>query len=249
MRPKGETERSIYERTTGDKADNVFGTLEDDLGSIGFGSNVSGVLKPNMDAYKLAGKIIQQTFAPQYLKNSAPVPDKKSKKTPSVPVRKPEVISPTRKGDELLDFIGQLESSDNYNAIYGGGKKDITRMTIKDVQKLQDEMVKRGSASTAVGRYQIIDDKMDDLIRWMSLDGNTVFDKNLQDQMGRELLRRRGFEKYKAGEISTEDFIKELSQEWAAFPVDKLNKSYYSGVGNNKALTDFKTIKDLLEKK
>ena len=64
----------------------------------------------------------------------------------------------------------------------------------------------------------------------------------------RELLRRRDFKEYKAGKITTKQFIGKLSQEWASFPKDKYNKSHYDGVGNNKALTDFRTLKNLLEK-
>ena len=83
----------------------------------------------------------------------------------------------------------------------------------------------------------------------MNLSGNETFDEKLQDQMARKLLEKRGFEEYKAGTISTKNLIRNLSQEWASFPADESNRSYYAGIGNNKALTDFKTVKDLLEKK
>lgn len=179
---------------------------------------------------------------------TTPVPERKPIDTPPVPERKPETISPTKKGNEILDFIGKIESSDNYNIIVGGKEKPLTKMTIKEVRKLQQDRNDQ-NLGTAVGRYQIIDDKMDDLIRWMNLDENAVFDEKLQDQMGRELLRRRGFEEYKAGKITTEKFVKELSKEWASFPKDESNQSYYKGVGNNKALTDFNTVKDLLERR
>ena len=66
--------------------------------------------------------------------------------------------------------------------------------------------------------------------------------------MGRELLRRRGYEDYKAGKLSTKKFIRNLSMEWASLPEDESNESYYKGIGNNKALVDFKTVKDFLEK-
>jgi muramidase (phage lysozyme) len=75
-----------------------------------------------------------------------------------------------------------------------------------------------------------------------------IFNEQLQDQLARQLLEKRGFEKYKAGKISTEKFIKELSREWASLPQDATNKSRYEGISNNRALTDFKTLKDLLEK-
>ena len=52
----------------------------------------------------------------------------------------------------------------------------------------------------------------------------------------------------KAGKISTDDFIKQLAREWASIPLDKSNRSRYGNDGKNRALTDFKTVKDLLEK-
>ena len=58
-------------------------------------------------------------------------------KTPPMLRAKPETISPTPKGNRLLDLIGKLESSDNYNVIYGGEEKPLTSMTVKQVQQLQ----------------------------------------------------------------------------------------------------------------
>lgn len=122
-------------------------------------------------------------------------------------------------------------------------------MTVKEVQKLQKQMYDSGSDSTAVGRYQIKRGTLKETVDKLGIDKNTLFDEKLQDQMARQLLKKRGFEKYKAGKISTKELIKELSIEWAALPTDESNESYHKGVGNNKALTDFKTVKDLLEKK
>lgn len=65
--------------------------------------------------------------------------------------------------------------------------------------------------------------------------------------MATELLKRRGLKKFESGEMSTERFIENLSKEWAALPKDKSNKSYWAGTGNNKAHTDFDTLKDLLQ--
>lgn len=168
--------------------------------------------------------------------------------TPPAPKRKPETISPTPKGNELLDLIGKLESSDDYDVIYGNKEKPLTKMTLKDVQKLQKEMYDNGNVSTAVGRYQIKRSTLKEAADKLGVDENELFDKRLQDQLARSRLEYRKFEEYKAGAISTDDFIRELSQEWAAIPVDESNESYHKGVGNNKALTDFKTVKDLLEK-
>lgn len=180
-----------------------------------------------------------------------PKPQKKPEDdhTAPIPKRKPEVISPTRKGDELLDFIGKLESSDNYNVIYGHKIKPLTKMTVKEVQRLQKEMYDNGSASTAIGRYQIKRSTLKETIDKLGINENALFDEKLQDQLARQLLKKRGFEKYKAGKISTDALIKELANEWAALPPDASNKSRYEGTLNNRALTTYQTLKDLLEKK
>lgn len=163
------------------------------------------------------------------------------------PKRKPEIISPTKKGDELLDFIGRFESSDNYNIIVGGEEKPLTKMTVKEVLDLQKKLGEN-KKNTALGRYQIKNSTLKETINKLSVDQDTLFDKKLQDQLARKLLEKRGFEKFKAGKMSAEEFIKELSKEWAALPTDESNDSYHKGVGNNKSLIDFKTIKELLEK-
>ena len=98
------------------------------------------------------------------------------------------------------------------------------------------------------GNYQIKDKTMDDLIKRMGLSGHEIFDEKMQDQMARHLLERRKFEDYKAGKISVDRFINSLSQEWASIPADESNQSYWGKKGNNRALTDYKTVKDLLEK-
>ncbi|HPF77938.1 MAG TPA: hypothetical protein PLF01_01480 [Alphaproteobacteria bacterium] len=168
-------------------------------------------------------------------------------KNPPLPTRKPETISPTAKGNALLDFIGKLESSDNYNVLVGGEKASLTKMTVKEVQELQRERKKK-RLGTPAGRYQIKDEKLNDLVRWMGINENEIFDEKLQDQMGRELLRRRGFEKFKSGEINTKEFIRHLAKEWAALPKDETNESHHKGKSNNKALTTFEKLRELLEK-
>ncbi len=193
----------------------------------------------------------------QLQKSTPPTPERKPEfdatgrmirdNTPPIPERKPEVISPTRKGNEILDFIGKIESSDNYNVIVGGDKKPLTNMTVKEIYQLQEELINKGKDS-AVGRYQIKNSTLKETVDVLGIDENEIFDEKLQDKMARRLLTKRGYEEFRAGKISTKQFIRELSKEWAAFPEDESNQSYYKGVGNNKALADFKTVKDLLER-
>ena len=118
---------------------------------------------------------------------------------PPVPRRKPETIAPTIKGNELLDFIGKLESGDNYNVMYGDEEKPLTRMTVKKVRELQSKLDREGTASTALGRYQIKDTTLDYLTKRMNLSGNETFDEKLQDQMARKLLEKEALRNIKPG--------------------------------------------------
>lgn len=193
----------------------------------------------------LEGKPIEYDATGRMIKPRSP--DKPLAPVPPLPQIKPETISPTPKGQEILDFIGKLESSGDYNIDVGSNKALLTKMTVKEVRQFQ-KMRRDNGFGTPAGKYQIMDITMDELIKKMGLDGNEIFDEKMQDQMARQLLKKRGFEDYRAGKISAEEFIKELSKEWAAIPTDESNESYYKGTGNNKALTDYKTVKDLLEK-
>lgn len=170
-----------------------------------------------------------------------------SQNLPPAPHRKPETIASTPKGNKILDLIGTLESSDNYNVIFGGEERPLTKMTIKEVFELQEQLLAEGKKSSAVGRYQFIRNTLKEEVSKMGIDENTIFDENLQDQLARSRLIYRGFEKFKAGTISTEEFIENLAREWAAFPKDPSNQSHHKGVLNNKALTDFQTLKKTLE--
>lgn len=157
-------------------------------------------------------------------------------------VRKPKDNPSNRK---LLDLIGKKESNGNYNAYFGNaGNQDIdfTSMTIADVRRWQDDFVKKGSKSSAVGKYQIIRKTMDSLIKEMNLTGKEKFSNELQDQMALTLARRRGYDKFVSGKMDKKSFANELAKEWASFPVvtpingKKPGQSYYAGDGLNKAL-------------
>ena len=69
---------------------------------------------------------------------------------------------------ELFDLMGKGEGTfDNYNAHYGAGKQTktkFTEMTVNDVLSWQNNFVRQGSKSSAVGRYQIIRKTMRSLI-------------------------------------------------------------------------------------
>lgn len=142
---------------------------------------------------------------------------------------------------ELLDTIAQGESHGNYNAYYGNAANTLikfTDMTVGEVGAWQREYVAAGHASSAVGKYQIIDSTLQSLVETMCIRQDELFDAELQDRMAIELVNRRGAKQYVRGIITREEFAHNLSKEWAALPRiigDKPALSYYDGDGINRS--------------
>jgi muramidase (phage lysozyme) len=150
----------------------------------------------------------------------------------------------------LLDFVGKLEGGkEGYNSVFGGGRADLTKMTVSDVRKFQDDLVSKGSVSSAVGKYQIIRKTMGTLIRDMGFDPTQAkFTPELQDAMAVQLMKGRGLDKFMKGEITHEQFADELAKEWASLPNTKTGRSHYEGApGSNKALTNSDEVRKVLE--
>ena len=143
----------------------------------------------------------------------------------------------------ILALIRSKESRGNYNVVYYGSKikppKPLTKMTVAQVRAWQDQSVRAGSKSSAVGAYQIIRKTMDLLIAQGALNRGELFGVAAQDRAAIALLKRRGLDTYKAGGMSAEAFANNIAKEWASFPVvtgAKRGRSYYAGDGLNKAL-------------
>jgi muramidase (phage lysozyme) len=129
----------------------------------------------------------------------------------------------------ILDTIAHAEGTDkgdgyNETLAYGaftGGDVNLTNMTVNEVRDLQRSMLKHPKntwGSSAVGRYQIVGTTLKGLSRKMGLKGDEKFTPELQDRMAVELLKGRGYDKFKAGKISKENFMSGLANEWASLP-------------------------------
>jgi len=153
----------------------------------------------------------------------------------------------------LLELIAQAESNDNYNAHFGNSANtdvEFTAMTIEEVQQWQREFVAQGSPSSAVGRYQIIDTTLSELIATQDIDPAQTFDEPTQDKFAIALLERRGSVEYVNQELPTEQFAANLAMEWAALPKvigDNGDASYYAGDGLNYALVDKEDILEAVQ--
>jgi len=138
---------------------------------------------------------------------------------------------------QLLDTIAGPESGGNYNAVSGNGKnaQPLDRLSVGDVKQLQAYMVQNKGTfpSSAVGRYQIIQGTLNELLKENDIGDDTLFTPELQDELARKLLERRGLNEYRSGAIDKATFGKRLAQEWAGLPLPS-GKSYYDGDGLNR---------------
>lgn len=147
----------------------------------------------------------------------------------------PSVYSP------LLDVIAKGESNGNYNAYYGNAGNATTRfteMSVNEVLAWQEEVIRKGGVSSAVGKYQIIRPTLAGLVQQLGIDGQKNFNEVLQDKMAIALLERRGAHAFLQKKITREQFAANLAQEWAALPKiqgPRPAESYYAGDGINKA--------------
>ncbi len=153
----------------------------------------------------------------------------------------------------LLQLIAQAESKGNYNAYFGNARNqsiNFTKMSITDVMKWQDEHVRQGSASSAVGRYQIINTTLAGLVHQLDINTSHTFDQPMQDKLAVALIERRGSEQYVNGELTSEQFAASLAKEWAGLPKvigDNPNHSYYASDGINAARVTVDQIKKAIE--
>lgn len=165
----------------------------------------------------------------------------------------------------LLAAIREIETGkadrSAYDVIYGHkqGKltKPLTSMTYGEIIDAQKAWSKN-HGSSAAGAYQFMRATLIDLAKANpSISGSDLFTPELQDQLGYQLLLRRGYAEFMAGKISRAEFGKRLAMEWASFPVLANTKgahrsvargqSYYAGDGLNKALVKPEAVEKVLD--
>ncbi|MEX5443527.1 hypothetical protein WCE14_09170 [Acinetobacter schindleri] len=115
-------------------------------------------------------------------------------------------VSATGRFAPLLDEIAVGESGvHGYDAVYSGAKvkpsKPISQMTVAEVKAYQEQLLKSGSASTAVGRYQFIRNKgaFSKMAAQAGLKDTDIFDAKAQDKLAIHYL---------GGEKSLDDMMR-----------------------------------------
>lgn len=165
--------------------------------------------------------------------------------TPADRVAKAAPILALIRANESDGAVEKQGAANAYDVVYSGIKpedrpKRLTALTVGRVLWWQDIIDPR-YMSEAAGAYQI----MEDTLRTLKVDTARLFDAECQDELGLQLLDRRGWARCEAGEISPEAFADNLAREWASLPVQRDQKgqkrtvargqSYYAGDGLNKA--------------
>lgn len=154
---------------------------------------------------------------------------------------------------QLLNVIAWAESKGNYNAYFGNAANssiDFTKMSIAQVLQWQADFVRAGNASSAVGKYQIINTTLSGLVRQLGINTNQRFDQPTQDRLAIALLERRGSEKYVNNEITQQEFAANLAKEWAGLPKivgPDPDASYYAADGLNKARVSANEVMQAIE--
>jgi hypothetical protein len=117
-----------------------------------------------------------------------------------------QIFSPS---SSILDLIAQAEGTSarrNYNETldfgkWTGGDRNLTAMTLNEILDLQRQMLANpdnralygnGSGSSALGRYQITRQTLQDLMGRLGLTGTEYFSPDMQDRLAQELIRQSG---------------------------------------------------------
>ena len=127
----------------------------------------------------------------------------------------------------LLDAIHSVESStdkknngyDAQNGAPGGVRPGLSQMTIGEIVR---------NAPGASGRYQQMPEFLLGRAKAAGYNENTIFSPAVQDALAIKQIEARGGNSWLNGKMSTESFMQELSQEWAALP-NAYGQFYYSG--------------------
>lgn len=155
-----------------------------------------------------------------------------------------------------FDALGDSEGTDKgegYNetlaeGAFTNGKVDLVNMTLDEIAVLQEDMLAHPDNrfdSSAVGRYQIVGETLQGLIRNLGLSGSEKFTPELQDRMAMALMEGRGLSKWKAGKISDAKFLASLDKEWPSINSGRVDPeailNALKGTGGNEALAAIDT--------
>jgi len=129
---------------------------------------------------------------------------------------------------------------------YKSGTEDLENMTLDQVM-----MAQKVGKFNAAGRYQMIKGTLSEAVTALGLNGKDKFSKETQDKIFSEYLvtiKRKALGDYISGKSNDIDAaVKSAAQEWASVADPATGKSYYAGVGNNKASISLQQMTSALQ--
>lgn len=153
--------------------------------------------------------------------------------------------------DLILDFIAKHESLGNYNAVIDNANatRDLSALTLTEIDFLQSELKAAGKRSTAIGRYQFLQATLRGLKTKLRLKDSDLFTPTLQDRLAVELMVGRGYKSWWRDKMDDANFLHNLSMEWASLPDPyRAGKSYYDGIAGNSAAYTLSECYDMFDR-
>lgn len=183
--------------------------------------------------------------------NRPSTPGRPQSQPQSQPTVLPEYKQP--EAQALLKVIRFAEhyasTKDPYNVLYGGKTAPVTSLTVKETidmydlkrlpKRLGGKPVNYGPGSSATGAYQIMIDKLEELVKNGVVKANQMMVPELQDRLGWYLAKSRGVTLQQLKKTGlTIPILDLLAPEWASIPYSPDGgASYYSGQPSKNAET------------
>ena len=124
----------------------------------------------------------------------------------------------------ISKIIAQAETGGRYTAYAGDGGKGNQEITVMTLSQLRQ---KYGNYNTAVGAYQFMPGTAIGLAKQMGMDPNkTVFSPEIQDKLNQYHLKTMGYEQFKGGKLSQQEFGTRIAQQYRALPDPRTGKTY-----------------------
>lgn len=150
---------------------------------------------------------------------------------------------------QLKSLIAYAEAGPKgYDAVHVSAQvktgKRPTQMTIGEIMS----WIKRTPGQPhAIGRYQFIPSTLRNLVKRAGISQGAKFTPQLQDKLADLLLADAGYGSFRAGKISTTQFMDRLALVWAGLPQSD-GRSAYHGYAGNRATISLSFYKKQMQK-